>query len=79
MDSLFYDMGGTLFENTLDNINRIISDVGDVPASFLKLAVYYPDFLLKDVPTFCVSVIGRKSRLFPGAKIFIQFIKEYLR
>lgn len=77
LDSVFYSRGSVVFENTLDKINRIISDVGDVPASFLKLAVYYPDFLLKNVPTFCVSVIGRKSRIFPGAATFVKYIKEY--
>jgi len=50
---------------------------GEVPSSFFKLAVYYPDFLLRDVPTSCVSAVGAKSRLYPGAENFVQYLKEY--
>ena len=77
MDSLFFDSAGLLFENILDRNNRKLSDMGDVPDSFFKLAVYYPDYLLKNVPTYCVSLIGKKSRLFPGAETFLKYIKEY--
>ena len=77
MDSIFFDKEGVLFENILDKNNRKISEEGNIPFSFFKLAVYFPDFLLREVPTFCVSVIGKKARLFPGSVNFIKYIKEY--
>jgi hypothetical protein len=77
IDNIFFDTEGIKIENILDSNNRQISVEGDVPFSFFKLAVYFPDFLLKDVPTSCISVIGEKSRLFPGAELFIKFIKPY--
>jgi hypothetical protein len=77
IDNIFFDTEGIKIENILDSNNRQISIEGDVPFSFFKLAVYFPDFLLKDVPTSCISVIGEKSRLFPGAELFIKFIKPY--
>ncbi len=77
IDKLFFDTEGIKIENILDNNNRRISSEGEVPFSFFKLAVYFPDFLLKDVPTSCISVIGEKSRLFPGAETFIRLIKAY--
>jgi hypothetical protein len=77
MDNIFFDTGGIKLENILDDNNRRISLEGNIPYSFFKLAVYFPDFLLKDVPTSCVSVIGEKSRLFPGAEMFIQHVKAY--
>jgi hypothetical protein len=77
LDTVFFDTEGVKFENILDNNNRRISLEGKVPYSFFKLGVYFPDFLLKEVPTACVSVIGEKSRLFPGAETFIRHIKQY--
>lgn len=77
MDNIFFDTGGIKLENILDDNNRRISLEGNIPYSFFKLAVYFPDFLLKNVPTSCVSVIGEKSRLFPGAEMFIQHVKAY--
>ncbi|MCL2026253.1 MAG: hypothetical protein FWG92_05550 [Leptospirales bacterium] len=77
LDSVFFDDDGSKFENILDKNNRKISQESDVPFSFFKMAVYFPDFLLKNVPTFCVSAIGKKSRLFPGAETFIRQIKKY--
>jgi hypothetical protein len=77
LDSIFFDDDGSKFENILDKNNRKISEEGDIPFSFFKMAVYFPDFLLKNVPTFCVSAIGKKSRLFPGAEPFIKQIKKY--
>lgn len=77
LDSIFFVEEGARFENILDRNNRKVAEEGNIPFSFFKMAVYFPDFLLKDVPTFCVSVIGKKSRLFPGAENFIRFIKEY--
>jgi len=77
LDHMFFDDDGSKFENILDKNNRKISEEGDIPFSFFKMAVYFPDFLLKNVPTFCVSVIGKKSRLFPGAESFIEQIKKY--
>lgn len=77
IDSLFYDSEGIRFENILDKNNRKLAEEGNIPVSFFKLGVYFPDFLLKDVPTYCVSLIGRKSRLFPGAEVFVKYIKEY--
>lgn len=77
IDNIFFDTEGIKIENILDDNNRRLSTGGDVPFSFFKLAVYFPDFLLKDVPTSCISVIGEKSRLFPGAETFIRFIKSY--
>jgi len=77
LDSMFFDDDGSKFENILDKNNRKISEEGNIPFSFFKMAVYFPDFLLKNVPTFCVSVIGKKSRLFPGAETFIRQIEKY--
>jgi hypothetical protein len=77
LDSVFFTEEGAYFENILDRNNRKISEDGNIPFSFFKLAVYYPDFLLKEVPTYCMSVIGKKSRLFPGADTFIRYIREY--
>ncbi|OHD68831.1 MAG: hypothetical protein A2W19_17300 [Spirochaetes bacterium RBG_16_49_21] len=77
MDNIFFDTEGIKLENILDINNRRVSLAGNIPYSFFKLAVYFPDFLLKEVPTSCVSVIGEKSRIFPGAEIFIRFIEEY--
>jgi hypothetical protein len=77
IDKLFFDTEGIKIENILDNNNRRISSEGEVPFSFFKLQVYFPDFLLKDVPTSCISVIGEKSRLFPGAETFIRLIRPY--
>jgi hypothetical protein len=77
IDKLFFDTEGIKIENILDSDNRRISSEGEVPFSFFKLAVYFPDFLLKEVPTSCISVIGEKSRLFPGAETFTRFIKSY--
>lgn len=77
IDNIFFDTEGIKIENILDISNRRISSEGEVPFSFFKLAVYFPDFLLKDVPTSCISVIGEKSRLFPGAETFIKFIRPY--
>ncbi len=77
IDNIFFDTEGIKIENILDVNNRRISLEGDVPFSFFKLAVYFPDFLLKDVPTACISIIGEKSRLFPGAEILVRFMKRY--
>ena len=77
MDTIFFNTEGVRFENILDKSNRKISEELGIPISFFKLAVYYPDFLLKQVPAFCVSTIGRKARLFPGAETFVKYIKEY--
>lgn len=77
LDSIFFDEEGVQLENILDKINRRISEEGNIPFSFFKLAVYFPDFLLRDVPTACVTAIGRQSRLFPGAVNFVKYIKEY--
>ncbi len=77
LDSIFYDEGSARFEKVLDKNNRKISEMGNIPFSFFKLGIYYPEFLLKEVPTYCTSVIGKKSRLFPGAEIFVRYIKEY--
>jgi hypothetical protein len=77
LDSIFFEEEGAVFENILDRNNRKIAEEGDIPFSFFKMAVYFPDFLLKEVPTFCTSVIGKKSRLFPGAANFVKNIKEY--
>ncbi len=77
LDTLFFNVEGVKIEKLLDEYNRKISADGNIPLSFFKIAVYYPDFLLKDVPTFCVSVIGKKSRLFPGAENFIRYIKDF--
>lgn len=77
LDSIFFDDDGAKFENILDENNRKIAEEGNIPISFFKMAVYFPDFLLKNVPTFCASVIGKKSRLFPGAVNFIKNISQY--
>jgi len=77
LDSIFYDEESAIIENFLDEINRKLSEAGQIPFSFLKLAVYYPDYLLKDVPTQCAITVGSKTRLFPGAVHFINFINNY--
>jgi hypothetical protein len=77
IDTVLMDEIGIKFENLIDLKNRKVSEKGDIPPSFFKLGVYLPDYLLKDVPTACVSVIGRKARLFPGAETFIRNIKSY--
>jgi hypothetical protein len=77
LDSIFFEKEGIKYENLLDRINRVVSGEGKIPSSFMKLAVYFPDFLLKGVPTSCVSTIGRKSRLFPGARSFMKFIHDF--
>ncbi len=77
LDSIFFETEGIAFENILDDINSSIAEQGNIPFSFLKLAVYFPDFLLRNVPTFCASIVGKKSRLFPGAENFTKYIKEY--
>jgi len=64
-------------EGIIDKNNRKISEEGDIPFSFFKLAVYYPDFLFKGVPVECISTIGRKARLFPGSEGFIGHIKKF--
>ncbi len=77
IDAVFLDQDVAKLEGILDKNNRIISEGGDIPFSFFKLAVYYPDFLLKDVPVECISTIGKKARVFPGAETFIKNIKKY--
>lgn len=77
LDSIFFDEEAVGLENILDSVNRKLSAEENIPFSFLKLAVYYPDFLLKDIPIPCVSAIGKKSRLFLGAETFVKYIKEY--
>src|SRR6056297_20585 len=77
LDSIFFDEEAVGLENILDSVNRKLSAEENIPFSFLKLAIYYPDFLLKDVPIPCVSAIGKKSRLFLGAETFVKYVKEY--
>jgi len=77
IDAVLLDTEVAKLEGILDKNNRKISEEGDIPFSFFKLAVYYPDFLLKGVPVECISTIGKKARVFPGAEIFIKNIKKY--
>ena len=77
LDSFFLENKSIKFEHILDDYNRRIAEEENIPFSFFKLAVYLPDFLLKDVPTSCVTDIGKKSRLFPGSETFVKYIKEY--
>ncbi len=77
LDSIFFEKEAVKFEALLDRINRKMSEKGSIPSSFLKLAVYFPDFLLKNVPTFCASTIGKKSRLTPGARNLIKYLQDY--
>ncbi len=77
LDSIFFDEEAVGLENILDSVNRKLSKEENIPYSFMKLAVYYPDFLLKDVPIPCVTAIGKKSRLFLGAETFMKYVKEY--
>ncbi len=77
IDAVLLDQEVAKLEGILDKNNRKISEEGDIPFSFFKLAVYYPDFLLKDVPVECISSIGKKARVFPGAELFIKNIKRY--
>jgi hypothetical protein len=77
LDTIFFDEEGFKFENILDLTNSKLSEAGNIPFSFFKMAVYYPDFLLKNVPTFCMSVIGQNLRLFPGVHSFIDSIKIF--
>lgn len=75
IDALLLDQEIAKLEGILDKNNRKISQESDIPVSFFKLAVYYPDFLLRDVPVEIISTIGKKARLFPGAEDFIRNIK----
>lgn len=77
IDAVLLDQEVAKLEGIIDKNNRKISEEGDIPFSFFKLAVYYPDFLLKGVPVECISTIGKKARLFPGTEIFIKYIKKY--
>jgi len=77
IDAVLLDQDVAKLEGILDKNNRKISEGGDIPFSFFKLGVYYPDFLLKDVPVECISTIGKKARIFPGAENFIKNIKIY--
>ncbi|MCX7679748.1 MAG: hypothetical protein N2316_11095 [Spirochaetes bacterium] len=77
LDSIFFEKEAVKFEVVLDRVNRKVSESGTIPSSFLKLAVYYPDFLLKGIPTTCASTIGRKSRLTPGARNLIKYLQDY--
>lgn len=77
IDAVLLDQDVAKLEGIIDKNNRKISEEGDIPFSFFKLAVYYPDFLFKDVPVECISTIGRKARLFPGSEVFIRNIKKY--
>ncbi|HOQ12309.1 MAG TPA: hypothetical protein PK104_08095 [Spirochaetota bacterium] len=77
LDALLLDQNAAKLEGILDKNNRIISEETDIPVSFFKLGVYYPDFLLKDVPTEVVSMVGKKARIFPGAELFVRHIKQY--
>ena len=77
IDSLFFNISGSAIETLLDDSNRQVSAEENIPFSFFKLAVYFPDFILRDIPTSCASVIGKKGRLFPGAENFIKHIKPY--
>ena len=77
IDAVLLDQDITKLEGIIDKNNRKISEEGDIPFSFFKLAVYYPDFLFKGVPVECISTIGRKARLFPGSEGFIRHIKKY--
>ncbi len=76
IDALLLDQEIAKLEGILDKNNRKISEESDIPVSFFKLAVYYPDFLLKDIPVEIISMIGKKARLFPGAEYFIRHIKN---
>jgi hypothetical protein len=77
IDAVLLDQDVTKLEGIIDKNNRKISEEGEIPFSFFKLAVYYPDFLFKGVPVECISTIGRKARLFPGSEGFISHIKKY--
>jgi len=77
IDAVLLDQDITKLEGIIDKNNRKISEEGDIPFSFFKLAVYYPDFLFKGVPVECISTIGKKARLFPGSEVFIRHIKKY--
>ncbi len=77
LDSLLFSEKSMKLEKVLDKNNRRMSQKGNIPFSFFKLGVYIPDFLLKDVPTSFVSTIAKKSRLAPGAKNFVKYIKDY--
>ncbi len=77
IDAVLLDQDVTKLEGIIDKNNRKISEEGDIPFSFFKIAVFYPDFLFKDVPVECISTIGKKARLFPGSEVFIRHIKKY--
>lgn len=77
IDAVLLDQEIAKLEGIIDRNNRKISEEGDIPFSFFKIAVYYPDFLFKGVPVECISTIGRKARLFPGSEAFIRQIKKY--
>ena len=77
IDAILLEQDVAKLEGILDKNNRKVSEYEDIPFSFFKLAVYYPDFLFKDVPVECISIIARKARLFPGSETFIANVKKY--
>lgn len=77
IDAVLLEQDIAKFEGIIDKNNRKLSREGDIPFSFFKLAVYYPDFLFKGVPVECISTIGRKARLYPGSEVFIRHIQRY--
>lgn len=77
LDTILINDIGVRFENLIDEQNRKASETRGIPSSFFKLGVYLPDFLLKNVPTMCASIIGKRARLFPGAETFMKHIKDY--
>ena len=62
IDAVLLDQEVAKLEGILDKNNRKISEDGDIPFSFFKLAVYYPDFLLKDVPVVEIHSTGTSFR-----------------
>jgi len=77
LDAVLFSDEGVQLEKVLDKNNRKMSEKGNIPYTFFKLGVYYPDFLLKDVPVSCVTAIGKKTRLVPGAENLIKYLKKY--
>jgi len=77
IDAILLDNQFAQLEAILDKNNRKIAESGEIPFSFFKLAVYFPEFILKETHVDLISIIGQKGRLFPGAMEFIDFARKY--
>jgi hypothetical protein len=72
LDAILLDQNAAKLEGILDKNNRIISEESDIPVSFFKLGVYYPDFLLKEVPTNVPLWLAKRQGYFLGLSFLLD-------